>query len=331
LTYDIMNSNHSSICFSALRGQGKAKKLLRRTLAAGRIPHAYIFRGPDGVGKSMFARGVAAAINCHDTSQVEACGVCSSCRKFRSGNHPDILVVSPEKGAIKIGQIRQMSRELTYPAYESKMRVVILEDVHTMRREAANSLLKTLEEPPADNLLVLTARASHGMLSTLTSRCQTVPFSALTIDDTASILMEKGLDTGTAQLLAQLSEGSPGKAVLLNKKDIISLWKEVLAVVSDSGIDSQRDVGIVLQLGEKMAALKENIMPLLGLLRIWLRDLLMGNTDLTIFLEAGDIRLKKWNSEQLFARLQAIDQAEKELARNCNRSLVCEVLLFRLQ
>jgi DNA polymerase-3 subunit delta' len=211
------------------------------------------------------------------------------------------------------------------------MRIVVLEDVHSMRREAANSLLKTLEEPPADNLLILTAEASHGMLSTLTSRCQTVPFSALGIDDTVRILMEKGLDTDSAQLMARLSEGSPGKAILLNKKDIISLWKEVLAVVSDSGIDAHRDVGIVLQLGEKMAALKENIIQLFGLLRIWLRDLLMKKTDLTAFLETGDARLKKWNPEQLFARLQAIDQAEKELARNCNRSLVCEVLLFRLQ
>ncbi|MFW2365488.1 MAG: DNA polymerase III subunit delta', partial [Desulforhopalus sp.] len=144
------------LCFRQLLGQEKAKKLLLRSLAADRIPHAYIFKGPDGVGKKLFARGVAMAVNCRDTTTVGACGKCISCRKYCSMNHPDFLVIQPEKGVIKIDQVRRMTRELSYPPYESAMRVVVLEDVHTMRREAANSLLKTLEEPPEGNLLILT-------------------------------------------------------------------------------------------------------------------------------------------------------------------------------
>ena len=88
-------------------------------------------------------------------------------------------MISPEKGVIKIDQIRRLTRELSYPPYESLMRVVVLEDVHTMRREAANSLLKTLEEPPENNLLILTAEASQEILATLTSRCQVVPFQPI--------------------------------------------------------------------------------------------------------------------------------------------------------
>ncbi len=319
----------SSVCFSALRGQDKAKMLVRRTIAAGRMAHAYIFQGPEGVGKSLFAKGVAAAVNCHDKSRIEACGDCVSCRKFRSGNHPDLTVVRPEKGAVKIDQVRRMSRELTYPPYESETRVVILEDVHTMRREAANSLLKTLEEPPVDNILILTSESSHGILATLTSRCQILPFFPLSIDDTVAILVDRDVDADKARILAHLSEGSPGRALLLEKKDLLSLWKEVVEVVSDPDIDPSRDVDIILQLGEKMGALKENLQLFLGMLQIWLRDLLLGDGD--FFPSAGGRRVKKWDSGQILSRLRAVESAGRELDRNCNKNLVCEVLLFRLQ
>ena len=81
-------TGNSFFCFTQLLGQEKAKRLLSRSLAAGRVPHAYIFKGPEGVGKGLFAKGVAAALNCRDTKRLGACGVCSSCKKFRSMNHP---------------------------------------------------------------------------------------------------------------------------------------------------------------------------------------------------------------------------------------------------
>ncbi len=320
-------ADNPSFCFTQLLGQEKAKRLLRRSLAAERIPHAYIFKGPEGVGKSLFARGVAAAVNCRDVSMVGACGHCSSCKKFRSKNHPDFLVVRPEKGVIKIDQIRRLTRELSYPPYESASRVVVIEDVQTMRREAANSLLKTLEEPPENNLLILTAEASQEILPTLTSRCQVIPFAQLSIDDTASILVLHGIERDLAVLLARLAEGSPGKALLFQKTDMIVLWRKLVVFLSDPAVDVDRDVGLVLRHAEDMAALKEELPALLGLLKIWLRDLLMGEDRHNVVLPVA----KKWNSPELLARIQAIDRAERELARNCNRNLICEVLLFKLQ
>ena len=121
------------------------------------------------------------------------------------------MVVAPEKGGIKINQVRKLSRDLSYPPYESAMRVVILEDVHAMRQEAANSLLKTLEEPPENNLLILTAESSREILATLTSRCQVVPFCRLGDGETAGILEGHGVDPTEALLLAHLFEGSPGQ------------------------------------------------------------------------------------------------------------------------
>lgn len=326
-----MHQEPSPICFTRLYGQDKAKLLLSRSFLAGRVPHAYIFRGPDGVGKRLFARGVAAAINCRHRSGAGACGSCSSCRKFRSMNHPDFMVISPEKGMIKIDQIRRLCRELSYPPYESETRVVVLEDVHTMRREAANSLLKTLEEPPAGNLLILTAESSKEILATLTSRCQVVPFTPLRISDTTAILVANGTDPASAELLARLAEGSPGRAMLLGGSDMVPVWREVVQMLSDPAILPDRDIGVVLRLAERMAAQKDGLPPLLGLLKIWLRDLLLAGVAVSHLREEGKGPRKSWSSAELFARLQAIDRAERELARNCNRNLVCEVLLFGLQ
>lgn len=333
-----MAHTESGIGFSGLRGQEKAKKLIRRALANDRMPHAFLFRGPEGVGKQLFARGMAAAINCRSGQQGEACGVCQSCRKFRSGNHPDFLVVSPEKGTVKIEQIRQMCQSLSYPPYESQTRVVLLEDVHGMRAEAANSLLKTLEEPPADNLLILTADSSKEVLPTIISRCQVVPFYSLDQHDTTQILMAGGggLDRETADLLARLSEGSPGRAGLFLKTEMIAAMKKVVAVISDPSLNVDRDAGVLLRTAEMMAETKENLLPLLGLLRICLRDWLMlachlpGRAGQECTADLGGGRQENLRSAQIFAQLEAVNRAEKELARNCNRTLVCEVLLFKL-
>ena len=327
------------ICFTGVLGQEKAKKLILRTLAVERLPHAFLFKGPEGVGKQLFARGLAAALNSRNKENPEACGHCPSCRKFQSGNHPDFMVIGPEKGAIKIEQVRRMCQALSYPPYESDIRVVLLEDVHTMRAEAANSLLKTLEEPPADNLLILTADSSREILPTIASRCQVVPFYCLSEEETVRILVGQPAcpDLHAARLLARLSEGSPGRAGLLLQTEMITVLKRVISVIDDPDHDPDRDLGRLLQAAEAMADLKENLPSFLGLLRIWLRDRLMlasslpdrcGGLDERQHDERG--RTKMPSPRQLFGQLRAVDKAEGELARNCNRTLVCEVLLFNL-
>ena len=318
------------LCYSQLTGQEKAKRLLGKTLTSDRLPHGFLFKGPDGVGKCLYGRGLAAAINCKDDTCVGACGRCSSCRKFYSGNHPDFSIIRPDKGAIKIDQIRQLVKSISYPPYESSMRIVVLEDVHTMRREAANSLLKTLEEPPVGNLLILTADSSREVLATLTSRCQVIPFMPLDTEQTCTILKEREIEEKEARLLARLSEGSPGVALMLHKTEMVPMWGEVVGFLSDPAIHVNRDVGQLLCLAEKMATLKEMLPIFLGLLRMWMRDLLLNETEILALLGLNS-SVKTWSSKELYKKLQAIDRAEQELARNCNKNLVCEVLLFKLQ
>jgi DNA polymerase-3 subunit delta' len=314
-----------------LYGQSQAKNLLTRSIAADRLAHAYLFRGPDGVGKQLFAKRLAAIINCEQSEGFVACGTCASCKKLEAGSHPDFILVEPQKGAIKIDQVRELIKSLSFAPYEAKTRVVVLEDIHTMRAEAANSLLKTLEEPPENNILILTADSAGSILQTIISRCQSIPFYALTTEETVAILLAQKdeLDPETAHFLARLSEGSPGKALLFYQKDLVPLWEELIILLVDPESNSDKNSGEVLLMAERIAALKEDLPHFLGLIRLWLRDCLFALNGY----EQGPESLKRrkeWNSQQYFAKLQAMDHAEKELARNCNRTLVCEVLLFQL-
>jgi len=321
-----MDEDMKISAFPNLLGQQRAKALLARSLGSGRIAHAYLFRGPDGVGKKLYAAAMARALNCRNLGPVASCEECSSCRKFLSHNHPDYVVESPEKGSIKIESVRRLCKSLSYPPYESQRRVVVIEDVHTMRQEAANSLLKTLEEPPADNILILTAEASRTVLATISSRCQLVPFYPLSLEETAAVLTTgHGLDSEESLLLARLAEGSPGKALLLQENEMMESWKKVVAVLSDVQYKDDRYCTVILQLAQQMAELKENLPSMLGLLRIWLRDRLMQ-------VSGEDVQTRApGTTEALFAKLEAVDSAERQLGRNCNRALVCENLLFRLQ
>ncbi len=312
--------------------------MISRSLAGDRIPHAYIFRGPDGVGRKLFARGLAAALNCRTGETSVACGECGSCRKYLSGNHPDFIVVSSEKSGISISRIRELGRELTYPPYEAARRVVVLEDVHLMRREAANSLLKTLEEPPENNLIILTAESSREILPTLTSRCQVVPFFRLSESETLVILEQYGIGGDEGRLYARFAEGSPGKALMLKQTKLIELWREVISLVANQSGETGKDLDVILELAEKMAALKDDLGELFVFLKMWLRDMLVSGQNVALSGKGldespGSVERvsKSWSSALVFAKLQAIEMAEKALARNCNRLLVCEIVLFRLQ
>lgn len=320
--------------FSRLLGQDKARRLLGRALNSGQLAHAYLFRGPDGVGKRHFAHALAAAVNCERRQGLDACGQCPSCGKYASGNHPDFMVVSPEKGAIKIDRIRELIQALSYPPYESDSRVVVLEDVHAMRQEAANCLLKTLEEPPAANLLVLTAAESCEVLTTIRSRCQMIPFFSLSQAETVQVLRREVPDLApeAARLLSRLSEGCPGQALVIHQGGILEVWRDLAVLLTASVPAAGHDAEGVLRMVETMAALKEDLFFLLGLLRLWLRDGLFAGAGLEEKNSDGETAWSQhWNSSQLFDKLQAVDRAEKELARNCNRVLVCEVLLFQLR
>ena len=328
---------NNPLSFAGIIGQDKAKKLLHRAVEQDRLAHALLFKGPMGVGKKTFAKTFAAALNCQEPGGYEPCGQCPSCVKFRSSSHPDFIVIEPEGAAIKINQVRELKKALAFPPFEAKIRVALLCDIHTMRREAANSLLKTLEEPPNQTILILTADEAGGILPTILSRCQTVPFFPLPQAEVAKILaQEAGIAPESAATLAAMAEGSLGRARLILAKDLLGLRREIVDHLLRLEPNTPAAIQTLTELAETAAKLKEDLSELLELLTTWLHDLLLFGHGATGSLINHDLSptfptaCRRWSSGQLSERLRLMDTARKQLARNCNPTAVCEVLFFGL-
>ena len=189
-------------------------------LARNPLPPASIFEGPDGIGKRAAALALAAMANCRQRVDHELCGSCSSCVKAEAGNHPDITLFVPEKNVIKIDMMRELSREAYYRPFEGQARFFIVDEAEKMTEEAANSLLKTLEEPPASSHLVLVTAFPHRLLSTIRSRCQTFTFRPLSRPEIVAYLSAVGR-AENSELRAAFANGSIGKALSLKLEEFI--------------------------------------------------------------------------------------------------------------
>ena len=320
--------------FTELLGQAKAITLLSRAVTSGRLAHAYLFAGPDGVGKNTAARALAAVLLCRTPKGLDPCGTCPGCLKFTSGNHPDLLCIRPDGAAIKIDQIREMKKALSFSPFESSQRVVLIEDVHTMRREAGNSLLKVLEEPPANNLLILIGSTAGALLNTIVSRCQVIPFSPLPLELASSVINRHRpeLDRDSCLTLAALSDGCPGQALALEAEGTLPLYQKILTGWLSPPRTVAARVEQALMLAVELAEAKEGMEPLLLLLRIFVKNVMAARTDATAASFPAEVlqARERWNLVRLSAKMTAIDLAEQALARNCNRGLTSEVLLLDL-
>ena len=192
-------------------GNSAVMSLLRRNP----LPPAALFAGPDGVGKRSAAVSLAARWNCRRPVAEDSCGVCASCVKAEAGNHPDIQLFIPEKSVIRIEAMRELSREAHYRPFEGVARFFIVDQAEKMTEEAANSLLKTLEEPPETSHLVLVTAYPNRLLSTILSRCQFFSFHALSRAEIAGYLASSGVSDGV-DLRASFADGSIGKALALD-------------------------------------------------------------------------------------------------------------------
>lgn len=182
--------------FASIQDQEQPIRILSAFLHTGKMPHAMLFTGVDGIGKRSAATAFAMVCNCSgdkvsiaaeapgaagmpgDAVNVAAsCGRCRSCRKIQVDSHPDIIRMEPAGQYIRIAQIRELLGTLAMKPYEAKLRVVIISDAHAMNPEAGNALLKILEEPPESTILILTASGTADLLPTIVSRCQQIRFN----------------------------------------------------------------------------------------------------------------------------------------------------------
>lgn len=221
-----------------LKGHDEQRQLFRQSLAQGRMSHAYVFAGPAGIGKRQFARLLAMSVFCrdHELQELQACGECRACRGFAVGGWPDYHEVGRPDGKreILIGQLagegekrgrEGLCYELSMTPQASDRRVAVINDAHCMTTEAANALLKTLEEPPAQALLLLITDSPESLLPTIRSRCQQIRFFPLSAPDICSILIQEELveEPSEAEAVAELCEGSLETAQQLLDRDLRKL------------------------------------------------------------------------------------------------------------
>jgi DNA polymerase-3 subunit delta' len=194
---------------------------LEAELAAGRLAHAYLFVGPAGTGRGTAARALMAALNCQSPGEDGPCGACGPCRRLAAGSHEDFLELAPPEGAasaqIKAEEVREAIRTISFPPFAGGTRVVLIRRAGNLNPTSANVLLKTLEEPPPGNVLVLTVQDAREVLPTLASRSRRVRFLPLAARLIAAQLVDRGVEPDTARLKAALAGGSLGRALDLDQ------------------------------------------------------------------------------------------------------------------
>ena len=243
--------------FADIIGQDRAVTTLRETLRSARIPNAYLFEGPWGVGKTRTALALGAALVCRTESD-EACGTCNACLRVARFMHPDVRFLFPvmtdeddpesiaetlsevandphhvftyeKASSIRIGITRDILKELAFRPYEGRKRVIVLRDADRMREDQYSAMLKSLEEPGASTLWILTSARPNRLPPTIRSRCLKVRFRALTEDEIESYLLDRvGLGAAPSRLLAALASGSLARALTLRSENVAGLRDDAL-------------------------------------------------------------------------------------------------------
>lgn len=191
------------MAFENMIGNENVKTLLEKIIRQNTIAHSYLFLGPSGIGKTLFAKEFAKMILC--LSNPKPCNHCKSCIQFEENNQPDFTQIEPIDGSIKIEMIRQMQVKLLEKPIISSKKVYLIKDADTMTKEAANCLLKTLEEPPSFITIVLVASNESILLNTIRSRCTKVLFHKIEDNILGQYLKEKHIIEGlTGELVRKL-------------------------------------------------------------------------------------------------------------------------------
>lgn len=343
--------------FKEIVGNETAKSTLRRLVAEERVPQSLVFAGRSGIGKKLFALDIARSFVCTDPSTHGPCGRCSACTRVGTfefpkqdkrddhgkvifSGHPDVGLVIPYRNTILIDAVRDLEREANFRPFESRARVFIIDDAEklsSVKDNAANALLKTLEEPSETTFIILITARPLLLLSTIRSRCQTVRFGPVSKKIIASHLTEKlNFPSEDAALLAGISRGSLGRALGTDLEKYREQRKKMLAVVRHS---LHRDgIAALLRISEEIADTKarDSYEDTLGLLQtlvhdIWtlrLRpDAAIVNFDLSTDLrELSDAAA----TERLTSWLREIEKVRENLNFNVNKKLATDSLFVTM-
>ena len=333
--------SHFHIRWDSILGHGRQKDELRRLLSQGRLPHALLLTGPEGVGKKLLGRVLAAAVLCEHQVDGTPCGRCPSCRAMESASHPDYYELLPEvrgKGTriIRIESIRELTELAARYPVMSDRRVLLIDEVDLMNEPAANSLLKTLEEPPGEVTFILVTAARSALLDTIISRCMPLAFGVLAREDIAAALVKRGAAGEQAAEIAALSDGSLGRALQMYASGGLERRDSAIRF-----LEGLRSLGMTTIWREAEAMEKwgrEELAEWLLYLNMSLRDMLVlyedGSSPL-IYQEDCRARLAAllpdFPVRKIFLLLACVKEMQKRLGTNVNLRLQLEGLFIRMK
>lgn len=328
-----------------LVGHDRVVRALAQANASGTAHHAYLFQGPAGVGKRQAAFGFAALVNCvgevSDPGRL-ACGSCRHCRRIlamgamdESTAHPDVLSLVPDGRQIKIAQVRDILRMVPFPPIEARFRFVIVDPADMLGEEAANALLKTLEEPPSRTRFILLSSRPAALLTTIKSRCQRVVFGRIPEAELAALLVSRhGWGEALAARLAPVADGSVGAALALEDDPVMAARDEIMTRFLGIGPGDRLGALALAAWISEHAGARDTIVDLLERL---LRDALLVRLGVSQRLFHEDLRpvittwAARYGSAALLARLDLLSETRRGLAvYNTNPRLTLERLLLAL-
>ena len=314
--------------------------ILRRTIAAQQVRHAYLFSGPQRIGKALLAHRFAQTLLCTggpDSRIIpqDPCNVCLSCRKVLHGNHPDIHIVAklPDKQFILVEQVRVLQTDSARRTLEGRRNIFIIQNAHEMNLQAANCLLKTLEEPEPDVVLLLTVPDAGLLLPTIVSRVQQIPVQLLTTAQIKTALEQRWeIKAQEAALIASLAAGRIGWAVqAIEDEDMLTERKAQLELLAKLLTFSRVQRFEVIQ---QLSTDTEKVSILLELWLLWWRDMVLAanncldltiNADMRSLLKTQAARISSAEAERM---VRAILQTMEFREQNVNMRVALEVLML---
>lgn len=323
-------------------GHEHAIDLLRRTIAAQQVRHAYLFTGPEHIGKALLARQFAQTLLCTggpdpNLAPQGPCNTCLSCRKVLHGNHPDLHFISkpPDKQFILIEQIRALQSDAARRTLEGRRNIFILQDVHQMNAQAANCLLKTLEEPEPDVVLLLTVTNPALLLPTILSRVQPISMNLLPAYQIKKALEQQwSIEQAEATLIAALAAGRMGWAIqAVEDEDLLTERKAQLEALAKLPVASKVQR---FDIAQKLSADPTKARNVLELWLLWWRDLLLtshNSLDLTVNVDMRPLlqqQADKIGPTQAQRMIRCILNTLEALDQNVNTRAALEVLMLDL-
>lgn len=329
-----------------LLGQPRLLERLGQRLVSGEASHAYLVSGPRSIGKHTLALRVAQTLTCEDPARPGGCGECLGCRKVERGSHPDVREVRklPDRRDISIEQIREMAQDLALRPLEGRQRVVIIDDAADLSDAAQDSLLKTLEEPPAHAVLLIVARSPWSLKETVVSRCQSLELRPVSTPRIETFVAERTGDRALARAVAPLAAGRPGLALALAGDE--QLGAQRTAIVDE--LFTLLGAGLVDRLGwaartaeETRAAgslqRQEPRTALAERLALWLellRDAALAGSDVARLHADRAERTERLGElippPQLASLAALVERLRDDLDRNSNARAALELLILRL-